>query len=101
MIRSRVPKADCSTAVACFRGPQAGVECGLRPVRVSAFLLCSGGEDCRIYGSDFCGLGLGRSRECIVRRCDLTIYMESGQHPGPVAAAVPGGSALHGPAPRV
>ena len=35
-------------------------------------------EDCRIYGSDFCGLGLGRSRECIVRRCDLSYNGNTG-----------------------
>jgi len=29
-------------------------------------------EDCRIYQSDFCGLGVGRCRGCIVRRCDLS-----------------------------
>ena len=35
-------------------------------------------EDCRIYGSDFCGLGLGRSRDCVVRRCDLSYNGNTG-----------------------
>jgi len=35
-------------------------------------------EDCKIYGSDFCGLGLGRSRKCVVRRCDLSYNGNTG-----------------------
>ena len=35
-------------------------------------------EDCRIYGSDFCGLGVGRSRDCIVRGCDLSYNGNTG-----------------------
>ncbi len=35
-------------------------------------------EDCRVYGSDFCGLGVGRSRDCVVRRCDLSYNGNTG-----------------------
>lgn len=29
-------------------------------------------ENCRFSGADFCGLSLGRSRQCVVRGCDLS-----------------------------
>ena len=29
-------------------------------------------EDCKVYQADFCGLGLGGSKDCAVRRCDLS-----------------------------
>jgi len=29
-------------------------------------------EDCTVRFADFCGLGVGRSRSCVVRRCDLS-----------------------------
>jgi parallel beta-helix repeat protein len=29
-------------------------------------------EDCKVSQSDFCGLGLGRSKDCTVRDCDLS-----------------------------
>ena len=29
-------------------------------------------EDCRLYLADFCGLSLGRAKNCIVRRCELS-----------------------------
>jgi parallel beta-helix repeat protein len=35
-------------------------------------------EDCGVYGSDFCGLGVGRSRDCTVRRCDLSYNGNTG-----------------------
>ncbi len=35
-------------------------------------------EDCKIYQADFCGLGLGRSRSCTIRRCDLSYNGDTG-----------------------
>ena len=35
-------------------------------------------EGCKIYQSDFCGLGLGRSRDCVVRDCDLSYNGNTG-----------------------
>ncbi len=35
-------------------------------------------EDCRIHGSDFCGLGVGRCKDSIVRRCDLSYNGNTG-----------------------
>ncbi len=29
-------------------------------------------EDCKVSLSDFCGLGMGRSKDCVIRRCDLS-----------------------------
>jgi parallel beta-helix repeat protein len=29
-------------------------------------------EDCKVYWADFCGLSVHRSRECAVRRCDVS-----------------------------
>jgi len=35
-------------------------------------------ERCRIYQSDFCGLGLGRSKDCTIRECDLSYNGNTG-----------------------
>jgi hypothetical protein len=35
-------------------------------------------ERCRVYGSDFCGLGVGQCRECTVRECDLSYNGNTG-----------------------
>ncbi len=35
-------------------------------------------EDCAFYGSDFCGLSVGRSHDCMVRRCDLSYNGNTG-----------------------
>ena len=35
-------------------------------------------EDCRVYLSDFCGLGLGRCTDCTVRKCDLSYNGNTG-----------------------
>ena len=35
-------------------------------------------EDCRFYQADFCGLGVGRSKDCTVRRCDLSCNGNTG-----------------------
>jgi len=35
-------------------------------------------EDCSFALADFCGLGLGRSRDCVVRRCDLSHNGDTG-----------------------
>jgi len=35
-------------------------------------------EDCRITHADFCGLGLGSSKDCVVRRCDLSYNGNTG-----------------------
>lgn len=35
-------------------------------------------DGCKIYQSDFCGLGLGRSQECVVRACDLSYNGNTG-----------------------
>ncbi len=35
-------------------------------------------EGCRIYQADFCGLGLGRSKDCTIRECDLSYNGNTG-----------------------
>lgn len=35
-------------------------------------------ERCGVYGADFCGLGLGRSRDCAIRECDLSYNGNTG-----------------------
>ena len=41
-------------------------------------------EDCRFYQADFCGLGIGRSKDCTVRRCDLSYNGKHRPGYGPV-----------------
>ena len=35
-------------------------------------------EDCKVYQSDFCGLGVGRCKGCTVRNCDLSYNGNTG-----------------------
>ena len=35
-------------------------------------------ENCGFYQSDFCGLGLGRSKDCVVRNCELSYNGNTG-----------------------
>ncbi len=35
-------------------------------------------DRCRIYQADFCGLGLGRSKDCTIRECDLSYNGNTG-----------------------
>ena len=35
-------------------------------------------ERCRIYQADFCGLGVGRSKDCTIRECDLSYNGNTG-----------------------
>ncbi len=35
-------------------------------------------ERCRVYGADFCGLGIGRSKDCTIRDCDLSYNGNTG-----------------------
>ena len=41
-------------------------------------------ERCRIYQADFCGLGLGRSKDCTIRECDLSYNGNTGLGMGAV-----------------
>lgn len=35
-------------------------------------------EGCRFYNADFCGLGMGRSKQCVIRNCDCSFNGDTG-----------------------